>query len=250
MNKLACVAALALVANATVAKAQGEQTLFSSDWASGIDKRIQFQQPVPESIAIVSPGPANIGPAIKVTIEKNQNYGGVANGTPRAEISFNGFLHFAQGKEYIVDWETYIPESYVFDSQQPELISQIHQGPPAGYPPFALFISNSGKYEVHNRTQSPSDYVTADFGNPAADRGRVVHWQLYYVPDGSGAAAITELKMDGHSVFSIKGVPNAYKNDDMGYLKLGLYKADWTKKPSDVVERTLYYGSVTIKQKN
>ncbi|HEX7636262.1 MAG TPA: heparin lyase I family protein [Noviherbaspirillum sp.] len=222
--------------------------LFSTDWSHGIDKRIQFQRPRAGSIELVDLGGEMGGKKlVQVTINKDDDYSGVANGTPRAEMSFNGFLHFREGGEYVIDWSMYIPGNYIIDRGQPELVFQIHQGPPAGYPPFALFISDDGEYEVHNRTQSKSDSVTALFGSVEHDRGHVVHWELHYCPDSTGKKAATELVKDGQVVFAIRGVPNAYNDDDGAYLKIGLYKADWLKKPSDVTVRTMYYGGLSVR---
>jgi len=241
-----CVAVLCLAGFCTAATAHEGVVLFSSSWLDGVDKRIQFQRPEVKSIEIVDLQRGGIDKAVKVTINKDEDYSRVANGAPRAEISFNGFLHFQQKKEYSVSWETYIPDNYIFDTKQPELMAQIHQGPAAGYPPFALFFSEKGKYEIHNRTQSTVDSVNSFFGNLADDRGRVVSWELRYIPDATGESAVTELKKDGKLVYATKGVANSYFNDDGAYLKLGLYKADWKKKPSDVETRTIYYGRVSV----
>ncbi|WP_165418504.1 heparin lyase I family protein [Dyella amyloliquefaciens] len=221
--------------------------LFSTDWSHGVDKRIQYQMPRKDSIGVVDAPQEMGGKALKVTISKNDDYSAVANGAPRAELSFNGFLHFSQGKEYVLSWQTYMPAGYTLDRGQAEVVFQIHQGPAAGYPPFAIFLSEGGQYEVHNRTQSKADWVSAFFGRVESDRGRVVNWQLHYIPDGSGARAVTELTKDGQLVFATKGVPNAYEDDDRAYLKLGLYKADWLKKSSEVDTRTMYYGGVSVK---
>lgn len=243
----ASVVFICLLAFSAVADSRSYVELFSTDWSHGVDKRIQYQMPRKDSIEVVN-GPQQMGgKALKTTINKDDDYSSVANGAPRAELSFNGFLHFAQSREYVLSWKTYIPEGYELDREQPEVVFQIHQGPATGYPPFAIFLSESGQYEVHNRTQSKSDWVSAFFGRVESDRGRVVNWELRYIPDSSGARAVTELSKDGQLVFAIKGVPNAYENDDRAYLKLGLYKADWLKKPSEVGVRMMYYGSVSVK---
>src|SRR5438105_148270 len=83
-------------------------------------------------------------------------------------------------------------------------------------------------------------------GDAEAARGRWVRWDLVYRGDSSGSAAETELSRDGESVWSASGSPNAYPGDDQAYLKLGLYKWDWQKKPSDVDERTLFVSDVAV----
>ncbi|KNH10002.1 hypothetical protein BRCH_01954c [Candidatus Burkholderia brachyanthoides] len=237
----------AVVSGAT---AQGKsRDLFSIDWREGIDARLELQRASPEAIRIVGLDRPDMRIAIEFTIERSTNYRGVANSTPRAEVSFNRFLHFAPGREYVIRWQTLIPEDYHFDTRQPELIAQIHQGPAAGYPPFALFIAGNGQYEVHNRTNERRDAVTRLFGTPLDDCGHVVDWLLRYVPDDTGRQALTELSKDGRVVFQLTGKANAYRNDDGAYLKLGLYKAAWQHAPSDVDRRSLYYGRVSVQEK-
>lgn len=221
-------------------------TLFETDWRRGVDPRIAFQAVSREAIEVVDLDRPSMPRALRFFLSRAGDYAAVANGTPRAEIAFGGVFRFRRGSEYRVAWQTLIPPDYGFDSQQPEVIAQIHQGPAAGYPPFALFIAGGGQYEVHSRTQSRRDDVTALVGVPMDDRGNVVDWLLRYVPDDTGRAAVTELYRDGTRVFSMRGMPNAYTGDDEAYLKLGIYKADWQKKPSDVDTRTLYYGKVAV----
>jgi hypothetical protein len=222
--------------------------LFYSNWSSGIDKRLQFQSLTEESIKVAVMEKPGLRKAVRIQINRDADYRNVANGAPRAELSFGGFLHFVQNAEYIVRWKTYIPEDYVFDSKQPELIAQIHQGPAAGYPPFALFISEMGTYEVHNRTARPVDAVTGFFGSPLSDIGRVVQWQLRYRPDWTGENSLTELTKDGKIVFSLKNTKNSYENDNRAYFKFGIYKSDWLKKESDVSFRMMYFGDVLIEE--
>ena len=42
------------------------------------------------------------------------------------------------------------------------------------------------------------------------------------------------------------GRPNAYPGDQKAYLKIGIYKWWWLTRPSDVTQRTMYYGDVEI----
>lgn len=138
-----------------------------------------------------------------------------------------------------------IPNDYQLDSLQPEIITQLHQGGNAGSPPFSLILA-SGKYQVDIRGDVRQSGRTFTFGMPAADEGRVVTWILRYRPDDKGADARTDLYKDGVLVVHSAGYPNAYPGDDNGYFKLGLYKWWWKTRPSDVSDRTMYYGDVEI----
>ncbi|MCW5140495.1 polysaccharide lyase [Burkholderia cenocepacia] len=59
----------------------------------------------------------------------------------------------------------------------------------------------------------------------------------------------SESQPASHTEFRIPptGVPNAFPNDHQAYFKLGLYKWWWKTRPSDVTERTLYYGDIEMK---
>ncbi|MFC4706374.1 MULTISPECIES: heparin lyase I family protein [Paraburkholderia] len=230
----------------------GFDVLFSSAWGHGVDSKIQYQMPNRDSIQVVDLANSAMPHALKVTISRDENYENVANGVPRAEISFGEYIKFHRNEEYFVRWQTYIPGNYKFDKKQPEVIMQIHQGAQIhwGYPTFALFFSTDTGYGVRSRTGQSTDSVGKIFGSPEADRGRVVDWTLRYIPDDTGENAVTELLKDGGVVFQTRGVPNAYPGDDAAYLKFGLYKAGWKTKPTDVDIRTMYFGRVSILRRN
>lgn len=220
--------------------------LFSTSWENGISPRLQREAPGADAVRVVSLDDTAIPRALEVTIRRGCNYAKVAGGTPRAELVFSGIARFTRGREYVIDWQTYIPGDYVIDKQQSEVISQIHQGVRSGYPTFALFISEAGKYGVRTRSGEGRPSEGKQFGDPAQDRGRLVSWRLRYIPDDTGRLALSELTKDGEEVFKISGVPNAYASDDGAYFKLGLYKSDWQKRPSDVDVRKLYFGRISI----
>lgn len=246
--KLMLLMAVSTAVLATESEPRQYDVLFTTSWEHGVDDRLQYQMPERDSIEDVDFGILGTPRALKVTIFRDQNYQGVANGTPRAEISFGEFIKFHRNGDYLVNWQTYIPADYVLDKEQPEVITQIHQGAQikTGYPTFALFLSADGGYGVRSHTQNSNDSIGKIFGNPADDRGRVVNWSLHYIPDDTGKCALTELFKDGQRVFQSKGTPNAYANDDNAYLKFGIYKAGWQVKPSDVRARTMYFGRLSI----
>ncbi|NYH14671.1 hypothetical protein [Paraburkholderia bryophila] len=74
-------------------------------------------------------------------------------------------------------------------------------------------------------------------------------WLLRYRPDDEGTNALTELYKDGVRVMHSVGMANAYPGDKEAYLKIGIYKWWWKTRPSDVSERTLYYGNVEIAER-
>lgn len=53
--------------------------------------------------------------------------------------------------------------------------------------------------------------------------------------------------MNGVNVVNCQGCGNAYANDREAYLKMGIYKWWWQSRPSDVKDRTLFFGNVEVK---
>jgi hypothetical protein len=226
------------------------ETVFSSSWSDGIDRRIEYQAANQEAIQIVHTGNRDMPDAIRVQIARTENYDRVENGTPRAELSFAPIVRFVRNREYLIRWQTLIPSDYQIDRAQPEVFAQIHQGRASGFPTFAFFLSSDGHYAIRSRTGNIDDSVVKIFGDPSLDRGRVVNWELHYIPDDTGHHALTEVYKDGVSVLKSAQKPNAYPGDDQSYFKIGLYKANWKKKLSDVQNRILYYGRVVILMRN
>lgn len=246
----ASVFATAFSANAAFAdttSGEGFATVYETSWAAGIDPRLQLQEPNADAISVL-PMPEFGGIALKTEMNRSDDFSRVANGAPRVEVAFTPVMRFSVGGDYEVNWSTMIPAMYPLDSQQSEIISQIHQSDSdLGSPPFALMLTGN-RYEVDVRgdvKNAPAKIVF--FGAPLSDEGHVVQWRLRYRVDDSGAAAITDLYKDGVLVVHAGAVPNAYPGDHNEYLKIGIYKWWWKTRPSDVVQRTMYYGDVVIK---
>jgi hypothetical protein len=220
----------------------GYAVAYRTDWSRGIDPRIGRQAPRDDSIR-VGFVPEFGGPALMTRMRLSDDFHAVANGTPRAEVAFDRVTQFKAREDYEIRWSTMIPGDAVFDSQQPEIITQIHQSANAGSPPFSLLLTGE-RYQVEVRGRRVARRFS--FGDAKADRGRVVSWLLEYKPDDTGAAAVTELYKDGVRVVKADSIENAYPEDDGAYLKLGVYKWDWKVRPTDVNVRTMYYGDVRI----
>ncbi|QND98164.1 hypothetical protein SY91_05621 [Burkholderia cenocepacia] len=225
--------------------AHEETRFYRSDWTRGIDSRLRLQEPAPQNITTGELFGIR-DTLLKVSMNRSQDFSEVASGTPRSEVSFSPVFRFVNGRDYEVRWSTVIPADYRFDSRQPELIAQLHQGGNDGSPPFALLLHN-GKYEVDVRGAPGTPSRSFAFGDPIADRGEPVWWMLRYRPDDRGVDALADVFRNGERVVHVTGVPNAFPNDHQAYFKLGLYKWWWKTRPSDVTERTLYYGDIEMK---
>ncbi|WP_084168358.1 heparin lyase I family protein [Paraburkholderia acidipaludis] len=254
MNSIYRILALAIITPLIFVDCSGPskdagigEYIFRSSWKSGIDERVVVQAP-PGAISVVQ-GHNSDKSLVRVSVRRSDNFNGVANGTPRAELAFAKIFHFIPGITYEVAWSTGIPENYQFDSRQPELFTQILQGPKGGLgsPPFSIRFVN-GRYQVEIRDARDDPAHIFVFGNPASDRGKMINWRLIYKADHSGVNSITELYMNGTRVVNCPGCGNAYKGDADSYLKIGIYKWWWKSRPTDVEDRTLYFGNVEVRR--
>jgi hypothetical protein len=251
-NKFLAVASVLLGLSACGSVPQADMSrnpdtvLYRSAWRDGLDPRLSVQAPEPDSISTVAI-PEFDASFLKISMRRSEDFSRVANGTPRAEVVFGAVAHFALGKEYEVRWSTMTPPNYKLDSLQPEIITQVHQSSNTGSPPFSLMLGG-GHYQVEVRGGEHA-VRSFSFGTPVSDEGKVVNWVLRYRPDDKGAGAITDLFKDGVRVVNAIGLPNSYPDEKSAYLKIGVYKWWWITRPSDVSERTMYYGDVEIIEK-
>ncbi|MPW20861.1 hypothetical protein GCT13_29340 [Paraburkholderia sp. CNPSo 3157] len=225
------------------------ETLYARNWLDGIGSGIGVQAN-PGDIAVVDDPVYPGRKVLRVSISKNENFSKIANGVPRAELLFPEPVRFAQGTDYLIQWSTYIPADFAFDSKQAVIITQIHQGKWIGGPTVALALLGA-RYALSERGGQSTANVSAGKWLCCADkdRGRWVNWALRYVADEKGYHASTQLWKDGRSVFETQGVPNAYLGVQDAYLKMGLYKSGWNSEPSDVDRIAMLFGPVSVSSK-
>jgi hypothetical protein len=219
--------------------------VYRSNWRAGIDPALSIQAPSRNSISTVAL-PQSGDVALMVSIKRSDDFSHVANGAPRAELVFAPIFRFLMGNEYDIQWSTMIPSGFQPDRLQPEVITQLHPASNSGVPVFGLVLTGN-QYQVDSRGGPGTPVHTRLFGNPSDDKGKVVFWRLIYRPDDKGPQALTELYRNGERIMRSSGDPNAYPGDNNAYFKMGIYKWWWKSRPSDVGERTMYYGEVQIK---
>jgi hypothetical protein len=225
------------------------QPIYVANWQNGIDKAIGVQAN-PLDVSVVADPVVSGRNALRVSISRDESFANVANGTPRAELLLPAPVKFAQGRDYLVRWSTFLPLDFEFDSKQLAIITQIHQSSTAGSPTIALTILGT-QYVVSQRGGLNPSAVSGAISICCADvdKGKWVNWALRYVPDETGTHSSLELYKDGRSVYAMQGVPNAYLNDQSAYLKIGLYKSAWLTQPSDVNQITMFFGPVYVSQR-
>jgi hypothetical protein len=244
-----CLAAAQAIANTAIdcpeKNSANYAVSYQTSWKDGIDQHIERQASRMDAIAVVDL-PDFRGPALRTSMTIDDDFTNVANGVPRVELAFVHLTRFAVGGDYLISWSTEIPQDYVFDHQQSEIITQIHQSAGLGSPPFSLMVAGD-HYQMDVRGRPAVKNIV--FGDTRADRGQVVCWVLHYKPDDIGTFAVTDLYKNGALVAHGGASPNAYPNDKSAYLKIGIYKWDWTVRPSDVSVRTMYYGNLKIQSR-
>ncbi|ACD20346.1 conserved hypothetical protein [Paraburkholderia phytofirmans PsJN] len=223
--------------------------LFSTEWKGGIDTGIAIQAN-PGDIAVVDDPVVAGRKAVRVHVNRAEDFSKIANGVPRAELIFPKAVSFAQGPDYLLRWSTFIPAGASFDNKQAVIITQVHQGERTGGPTIALSLQGN-RYAISERGGANTSTVSAGkwLCCADADQGKWVNWSLRYIADDSGHHASTQLWKDGRSVFASQGIPNAYPGVQDAYLKLGLYKSAWNSSPSDVSEITFFFGPVSVSKK-
>lgn len=241
-------AGLAYGAPAPTGHESGAYThIYRSMWRQGVDPHLTIQAPDKDSIStVVMPQFGDV--VLKVVMRRSDYISHRVSGVPRAEVVFAPVARFAPGHEYEVRWTTMTPSGYPIDSLQPEIITQIHHSSSTGSPPFSLMLSGT-HYQVDVRGGLGTPSQSYAFGAPLKDDGKIVAWVLRYRPDDTGKNALTDLYKDGVLVVHSTGKPNAYPDDKKAYLKIGVYKWWWNTRPSDVSERTMYYGNVEINER-
>lgn len=228
------------------ALAAGYRTLYATTWERGVNAAVGVQSASTEALSVVGDPLDPKRRAVRASISRDDDFSRVANGSPRAELVFSNLVRFEAGHDYLVQWTTFIPTTFEFDSDSTQLITQIHQGPSSGSPPIMLtlhdtdyaFSERGGEHTEHGRGLR--------ICCAANDRGRWVHWALRYAPDPTGRLARTQLWKDARLVYASTGAPNAYPNDSHAYLKLGLYRPGWQDSASKVRAMTLFYGPLSI----
>jgi len=232
------------------AEESGNHAFFTSNFESGSiqphprENDGWYIQANSGDIKIVDAPGGKKGKALKVSINKNEDFSPVVNGSPRAELLRP--REFYHGENYIIKWKTFLPEGFQFDyPSNEEIITQIHQDASSGSPPFAIGLAGDKYFMV---SDTPIGKQKNFFGSAGPDCGKWVTWSLNYKPSFSDEGLI-ELYKNGKPVAKFVG-PSAYPGNDSGYLKIGIYKWFWKKPsyPSKVDSITIYYDEVSISQ--
>lgn len=201
------------------------------------------------AISIVKAPKRNNIYALKISINKNDDYSTILNGCPRAEISrLSTADRFIQGKDYLIHFKTYLPDDFQIDNTgNRESIFQIHQVSNNGSPPVLLGI-DSNKYFIFSDNKIDKQKIMF-FGKVTDDKGTWTDWIIHYLPSDD-SKGIFELYKNEKLIVKFTGA-NAYPKEN-GYIKFGIYKWGWNNPKvsiSKVNTRTIFYSDVSIAHK-
>lgn len=199
--------------------------------------------------------------ALRVELRKTD---GAVSSSTRSELALNEEKPL---EEHWYSFSTYLPEGgsedYALDANSTEIIAQWHNYPDPNEewtsPPLALCTRNGGYFirrywddaAITTTDQMKAKGYTSkhDLGSYEADKGRWVDW-TFHVKWGwlASQEPILEVYKDGVKVLDCTGLPNT-TNDQIGnYMKIGVYKWDWSENPqySTVDTRIVYYDNVNV----
>lgn len=221
----------------------GYKLMYFEDWEEGLPANIEKQMVNSHDLKVVRTRDALFDKALRASVEKGEDFTRVANGKPRAEVVFPIPVRFKPGVDYLINWSTKIPHNFGFYSSQ--IITQIHQGQAAGSPPIMLALTQRG-YVFRQGGGGGNVKQSTDVCCASNDKGKWVRWRLHYRPDSTGRlGGITQLWKDNQLVVDTVGQINAYPNDKLAYLKLGIYMpGDWKSLENGPVE--ILYGPLSV----
>ncbi len=172
----------------------------------------------------------------------------------RSELRLKQPAEFFIGEEYWFGWSMFLPENWIDDPGNNDIITQWHGRPTTGGgPPLNLKAAGpnwvvQSKWDptpTNNRKGSPTLDSTAWNLGPI-EKGKWTDW-VFHVKWSFQADGLLEIWKDGKLVVQRRG-PNTF-NDPYGpYMKIGIYKFGWKNpdKPSNATERVLYYDEIRI----
>jgi hypothetical protein len=206
-------------------------------WSAEYDKGLVHRDGRPQVQVVRAPEPVRAGGAA-ARFELRRDDPVINEGT-RAELAAPPE---PRGADRWYALSVYLPPSWARD-RSPEIIAQWHQHHTIdGNPPLAI-ATYQGQWEVLT-AWGPKAEVMAG----AHRTGRWTDW-LVHVKWSTGADGVVQVWKDGKPVagFGNRHGRNAYPGPHGNYLKVGIYKWDWSqRKPTDTTQRFLYLDEVRI----
>jgi hypothetical protein len=206
-------------------------------WSAQYDMRLADRPGGPPVRIVRAPDPVRAGGAA-ARFELRRDDPVINEGT-RAELA--GTLE-PPGADRWYAFSIYLPKSWARD-RSPEILAQWHQRSLEGNPPLAI-ATYKGTWEILATSQGHAEDVITG----AYRTGRWTDW-LVHVKWSAGADGLVQVWQDGRPIAGLtaKRGPNSYPDKGGVYLKVGIYKWDWSKKrPSDTTKRLMFLDELRV----
>ncbi|HEY9688210.1 MAG TPA: polysaccharide lyase [Coleofasciculaceae cyanobacterium] len=214
--------------------------LFNETFESGqLSKGTSLEKPTPNSAQVIDDPTGQHGKVLKIDFNREN-----AKDSKTSRVEILSGERFQQGKEYTIQWSNRLDSNFQFDSKQQEAIGQIHHEGSNGSPPFLVGLEGDQWIAI---LKDDPNAVGKKINLGTAKPGEWSNWKLDWKPspDNNG---YYQLSRNGQQVLDFKG-KTSYDESTAGYFKVGDYKWDWQKNPSDVTNRTLFLDDVSITQR-
>ena len=256
--RLAFAAALCIASFLGLTAPSHGEMIFVGDMETGDLSQWKTRQlPKPDSGGVVSSVAREGNHALRVLLRRHDEVGRErAEVMPSAHPAFPQFRNnYHLGEEYWYAVSIYLPPDWVLDDDA-ETLFQFHASPdrhlrePNTKPPLALGIEGThwrlfirGDNRPRITKSDPPQFSQYLQLAPIAP-GVWSDW-VFRIKWSCGADGILQVWKDGQLVAEHYGM-NTY-NDRIGpYLKLGIYKHVWIRKPTNTDRREVYFDSLRI----
>lgn len=246
MNSCIKVFLLSFVFFLTLLKCSGENIEILSQDFSDNSLGIWEIQAIKDGITITNDPKNKNKRVMKAHISIREDYSNLLNKTPRAEI-FNDKIMLQNGSKYLIKFKTYLPKDFKIEMKDynQHIFFQVHQNLLEGSPQLSIDIDKDEYKMVSDSAFSFSEHkqVCKELGKATPDIGKWTDWIVFYEPSYTAEGRIVIWK-NNELILDYRGVC-AYK-DTPGYVKFGLYKWNWQKKPSTVEDIVTYFSDIQV----
>jgi hypothetical protein len=179
------------------------------------------------------------GGAVSARFELQKSDPVINNGT-RAELT----APFEPvGAERWYGFSVYLPTSWAYD-QSAEIVTQWHQHWDVGSSPPLALVTRKGNWEISQNWEGYEQQTVVG----TYQTGRWTDW-VFHVKWSAGADGVVQIWKDGQPVagFGNRIGKNTYQSSYGNYMKIGIYKWDWSQgNPSDTVRRVMYHDELRV----
>jgi hypothetical protein len=179
------------------------------------------------------------GGAMSARFELQKSDPVINNGT-RAELTAP---FEPRGTERWYGFSIFLPDGWTYD-RSAEILTQWHQHWDVGSSPPLALVTRRGNWEISQNWEGYGQHnVLGQY-----QTGRWTDW-VFHVRWSSGMDGLVQVWKDGQPVagFENRTGKNTYESSYGNYMKIGIYKWDWSQsKPSDTTRRVMFHDQLRV----